>query len=172
MRMPLKVMKIRIHQRGRWDPHSNTFGNVRNKGSRFHTGWDLEAAEGTAVYAISGGNVVVVQKNHLELGNYVVLGFLHKGKDYWAIYAHLSGFNVPDGIGEPFYVVEGTVLGFTGRSGNAAKDVPPEESHLHFGIATRRNFRGRSHPEDFIDPGEILGCGAIDAAYGGKSFSV
>jgi murein DD-endopeptidase MepM/ murein hydrolase activator NlpD len=71
---------------------------------------------------------------------------------YYAFYAHLAPISGPMSFDRS--VLEGTLLGYTGMSGNAA-GIPMNEAHLHFEIRTIENpttgLVGR------IDPGEILG---------------
>lgn len=147
MQPPLDRMKIRPLQGGHANPLSNTFGMVRNEGHRAHQGWDLDASPGTPVYAIAAGNLTASKSK--DYGDCLQLEFSHDGKNFYAFYAHLGLILLKD-----CSVPEGTVIGFTGRSGNASK-IPVGEAHLHFEIRTRagvgKGLGGR------IDPGEVLG---------------
>ena len=149
MRYPLDRMKIRELQFGRMDPISNTFGRVRRAGHRPHQGWDLDTPPGTAVYAISDGELVVGLSP--SYGRTITLTFHHGGRTYYAFYAHLRSAMTGN-----VSVCEGELIGYTGRSGNA-RGIPADESHLHFEIRTLRHpgrgLKGR------IDPGEIFGYG-------------
>jgi murein DD-endopeptidase MepM/ murein hydrolase activator NlpD len=147
MRAPLNAMKIRTHQAGRYAPLSNTFGNVRAGNTRAHQGWDLEASPGTAVFAISDGEVT--SGSSPTYGTWLSLRFSWRDKPCYAFYAHLSNVLVKDAS-----VREGAIIGFTGRSGNAAR-IPVAEAHLHFEIRTVEH-PGLGLPGR-IDPGEVLG---------------
>jgi murein DD-endopeptidase MepM/ murein hydrolase activator NlpD len=147
MRRPLNVLKIRPLQFGAYDPISNTHGMVRAKHTRAHQGWDLLAPVGTSVYAIANGELKRGQS--ATYGKWLSLGFSHRGQTYFAFYAHLCAFLQGNSS-----VLEGAMIGLTGRSGNASK-IPISEAHLHFEIRTVESpghgLAGR------IDPGEIFG---------------
>jgi len=147
MRKPLNVMKIRTLQSGDYNPVSNSYGMVRNNHTQAHQGWDLTAAPGTPVYAIADGEVTV--GHSATYGNWVSLKFSYKCKPHYAFYAHLQTAYQGNSS-----VREGALLGFTGRSGNAA-GIPQGESHLHFEIRTMEHpplgLTGR------MDPGQVLG---------------
>lgn len=153
MRYPLDRMIIRTHQMGVYKPLSNTYGRwVRGK--KAHQGWDLAAAPGTSVYAITYGQAEAMPY-HGDWGNWVRLAFLHKGRTHYAFYCHLSYSSVGRGCS----VVEGSILGVTGMTGNAAL-LCEAEAHLHFGVATVPNPRKTGSADrilDYIDPGEVLG---------------
>jgi murein DD-endopeptidase MepM/ murein hydrolase activator NlpD len=130
MRYPLDHMKIRPLQFGADKPLTNTFGMVRKTASnqpRPHQGWDLEAASGTPVYAVADGEARYGLSQ--SYGHTVTLKFSYKDKTYYAFYAHLAPMCSP--MFADRSVQEGTVLGYTGMSGNAA-GIPAEEAHLHF----------------------------------------
>src|ERR1051326_3197336 len=64
---------------------SNTFGMVRNHGTKPHQGWDLEAPKGTTIYAIGDGSVVAVLGNSASKHGYglqLLLSFEFNGKIY------------------------------------------------------------------------------------------
>ena len=147
MHPPLDRMKIRAKQFGRVDPLSNTFGKVRNHGTRVHQGWDIEASPGTPVYAIADGKLT--HSHGKDYGECLQLEFTQEGKTYYAFYAHLGLI-----LMKSCSVTEGSVVAFTGMSGNAS-GIPKAEAHLHFEIRTKsaagKGLGGR------IDPGEILG---------------
>ena len=142
MQLPLNRLRIRK------DSPNNTFGMVRNSGTTPHQGWDITAPVGTPVLAIADGSVVDVG-NSGAYGNYVTLAFEHGGQTFYAFYAHLSVIAVGRSS-----VREGTLLGFTGKTGNAI-NLPTGEEHLHFEIRTIQN-PGLGLPGR-IDPGQILG---------------
>jgi murein DD-endopeptidase MepM/ murein hydrolase activator NlpD len=151
MRNPLTVMKIRPCQYGLAAPLTNTFGMVRSNNTQAHQGWDLDAAPGTTVYAITDGLTKAGISN--SYGNWLSLKFSYQGKTYFAFHAHLSGYLTS---AENQSVTEGAPIALTGRSGNA-QNIPLGESHLHFEIRTAEFPYGGAPLTGRIDPGEILG---------------
>jgi murein DD-endopeptidase MepM/ murein hydrolase activator NlpD len=149
MHHPLTVMKIRPFQFGKYDPISNSFGKVRVHHTRPHQGWDLLATPGTVVFAIADGELTTYRSN--SYGNTVTLKFVFNRRTYYAFYAHLSIVFMANAS-----VTEGTVIGMTGRTGNARK-IPVAESHLHFEVRTVSNPGAHSGIHGRVDPGEVLG---------------
>jgi murein DD-endopeptidase MepM/ murein hydrolase activator NlpD len=160
MRKPLQVMKIREYQIHHSAPLTNTYGYVRHDKHgkiRPHQGWDLQAAPGTPVFAIATGTAKAGYSK--DYGNWISIKFEHRGRTLYAFYAHLLNYSYKLVV-QNQAVPEGTVIGFTGMSGNA-KDIPLREAHLHFEIRTKEvptspsllgpGLHGR------IDPGEVLG---------------
>lgn len=91
-------------------------------GSRsFHTGVDIGAAQGAAIYAAMEGVVSSVGFNTVS-GNYVVISH-HSG--YTTLYAHLSSSSVRAGQ----RVTQQSVIG---RVGNTGYSTGP---HLHFTVS-------------------------------------
>jgi murein DD-endopeptidase MepM/ murein hydrolase activator NlpD len=157
MRNPLNVMRIRGTSNNN-SPTHNVFGMVRkypNGTPKPHQGWDLEAPLGTPIYAIAQGKVISVA-NEGAYGRQIVLAFAHGGQTRYAFYAHLGVALVTQGQ----EVTEGTMLGTTGESGNAA-GLPVAERHLHFEIRTipqpGLGLGGR------VDPGTVLGFGTLSS---------
>jgi murein DD-endopeptidase MepM/ murein hydrolase activator NlpD len=145
-------MKIRPRQFGANAPLTNTFVTVRGNNTQAHQGWDLEANPGTVVYAIADG--VTKAGISSTYGNWLSLKFSHKGKTYYAFYAHLSGYLT---VRQNQPVREGEKIAWTGRSGNA-QTLRMSESHLHFEIrAGEFPYEPGSQLAGRIDPGEILG---------------
>jgi murein DD-endopeptidase MepM/ murein hydrolase activator NlpD len=101
---------------------ADTWGAARSGGRR-HQGIDIFASRGTPVRAPVPGLVVGVGEN--RLGGHVVR-LLGPGAQVH-YFAHLSCFG-PVHAGQR--VEAGTVLGYVGTSGNAARTPP----HLHYGI--------------------------------------
>lgn len=92
---------------------------------KFHSGIDLAAPEGTAVYACLGGTVLVAAADE-TYGNYIILQ--HSG-GMQSVYAHLSQY--AEGMKEKGrFVAAGDVIGYVGTTG--ASTGP----HLHFEIRT------------------------------------
>jgi murein DD-endopeptidase MepM/ murein hydrolase activator NlpD len=161
MEKPLEIMKIRPMQFGRYDPLSNTIGNIRNHGKRRHDGWDLVAPPGTPVFAIADGETKFGYMN--GYGKYISLKFEYQGMKYFAFYAHLS-----EVLAGNMSVKAGTEIAKTGHSG-APKNMPSNEDHLHFEI---RTIETPAAGIGCIDPGQILGygilsCSADDQGYFG-----
>jgi len=146
MRKPLTVMKMRTLQYGQYDPVSNSYGMVRRNHKQAHQGWDLLASPGTPVFAIADGELTV--GHGATYGNWASLKFTHQGLPHYAFYAHLQAVQGNSSV------VEGALIGLTGRTGNAS-NIPQPESHLHFEI------RIMEHPplglHGRIDPGQVLG---------------
>lgn len=103
---------------------TSTFGSRTHpitKELDFHTGIDINVAEGTEVLCVLDGVVEKVETNNTSLGNVVTI----KHKDgYETLYGHLSRVNVKEG--QDISTME--VLGY---SGNTGKSTGP---HLHFEI--------------------------------------
>jgi murein DD-endopeptidase MepM/ murein hydrolase activator NlpD len=130
--------------------NSSLFGMVRHLHGRprAHQGWDLSAPPGTEVFAVSPGKIVHVQRadhpnaydHDASYGCHIILEFaadnLCWGADsskYYAFYAHLD----PEiFVFDDWQVSAGDVIAHTGRTGRIAKDLPPDQAHLHFEIRT------------------------------------
>lgn len=114
------------------------FGAART-GGRIHQGFDATASCGTPLVAARGGTVVR-RRFHPSLdGNYVVISGRKEGRTYR--YSHLSR---PAEVAKGERVFTGHLVGFVGRTGNAASTP----CHLHFEIRARG---GR-----FLDPEPFL----------------
>lgn len=132
---------------------NHTFGMVRRNADgtrRPHQGWDFEAGEGEACFAVADGHVAVL-RNGGDYGLQLVLAF-----DFdldgdgmrdrlYAAYCHLSRVDVALGA----QVRRGQQIGLTGSSGNA-RGLPPADQHLHFELRTTaqpgRGLAGRLSP--------------------------
>lgn len=103
---------------------------------KFHSGIDLAAPEGTAVFACLAGTVVTASYDD-TYGNYIILQ--HSG-GMQSVYAHLSGY--AEGMKEKDrFVAAGDVIGYTGTTG--ASTGP----HLHFEI---RTGNGTTDPQSLL----------------------
>ena len=111
---------------------NNTFGMVRNNGTKPHQGWDFAADIGTACFAVGAGTVHSTRDGG-DYGVQVVLTLdkPHKGRALYAFYAHLLSLDVSTGQ----RVGEGDQIGRTGESGNA-RGMPHDDRHLHFEFRT------------------------------------
>ena len=113
---------------------NNTFGMVRNNGTKAHQGWDFFGVAGvTPVFAVGSGNVQFVDNvDDSDYGKTVCHSFEHGGKTYYAFYAHLHSINVSPGSS----VAINQVIGVLGSTGNAS-NLTGDEVHLHFEIRTQ-----------------------------------
>ena len=157
---PLKKMQVRRNS------VLNTFGLVRknNDGTpRSHQGIDYYAPVGTDVYAVKTGIVVKVIQSE-EGGDYgtqiIIQHYDDKGEPIvdkegnyeYSFYAHLSKTNIK--VGDPVKENE-TIIGKTGKTGNAKKLTDKQDEHLHFEIRTSINLgkglKGRKDPNEVVD---------------------
>lgn len=129
--------------------YGGTFGQTRTDrdgNPRRHDGLDLYADVGTPVYAAYSGTVTKAVSGYggafvaNSYGNELRITTSEGGRTFTAQYAHLqcgSPFAVNPRTGQPFKegdrVYHGDLIGYAGRTGNAA-DVP--NPHLHFGISS------------------------------------
>ena len=88
---------------------------------RAHTGLDLGVPNGTPVYPVKSGKVIMVESSETGYGNYIVISH---GNGFASLYAHLSTIAVEKGQ----YVSTDTVIA---DSGNTGRSTGP---HLHFEI--------------------------------------
>jgi len=149
MGQPLKSMRIRQ------DSLKNTFGMVRNQGTKPHQGWDLAAPIGTPVYAIGDGVIEDVSQGG-DYGLTMTLRFTRNGRRLYAFYAHLSLASRAKGD----KVSEGDLIALTGNSGNAS-NFPASEDHLHFELRTVPYLGKGSELAGRVDPGSLLGFGVL-----------
>ena len=98
------------------------FGNIRKDGGITiqHLGVDLDAVEGTPIYAVNSGKVVLVEKLTV-FGNTIIIDH---GLGIYSLYLHLSEFKVAEG-----QMLKRREL--IGLSGNTGWSVGP---HLHLSI--------------------------------------
>jgi murein DD-endopeptidase MepM/ murein hydrolase activator NlpD len=100
----------------------DTFHEARD-GGRTHNAQDILAPRGTPVLAAIPGEVARMSQN--SLGG-ITLYLTDSEKRYVYYYAHLDHYS--DQVTVGLKVVEGTVIGYVGTTGNA----PPDTPHLHF----------------------------------------
>ena len=106
------------------DQLADSFGAPRSEG-RKHKGIDIFAPQGTPVRATAAGTIAGL---HLVgKGGIAVYEIDETGK-YAYYYAHLNGY-APD-LKDGMKVAQGQVIGYVGKTGNAATTAP----HLHFQI--------------------------------------
>ena len=108
------------------------------RGSEFHRGLDMAAAQGEPIYASKTGTIKVAEF-HYSWGNYVVV---EHEDGMTTLYAHQSQYVVKAGD----QVEQGQIIGYVGSTGNSTG------SHLHFEVC-----RDASLSQDqLIDPLSVL----------------
>jgi len=90
------------------------------KAYRFHTGIDIAASKGTAIYAVNGGEVVMSDYDS-GYGNFVSISH---GGGVVTLYAHMTSRAVKKGQ----IVKQGQVIGYVGSTGLSTGP------HLHFEV--------------------------------------
>lgn len=105
---------------------ADTWNADRDGGKRKHKGTDIFAAQGTPVYACSGGTVERLGWNSLGGKRVGIRGI----DGFYYYYAHLDDY--APGLQEEKTIAAGELLGFVGHTGNA--EGTPD--HLHFGMLT------------------------------------
>jgi murein DD-endopeptidase MepM/ murein hydrolase activator NlpD len=141
---------------------SNTFGWVRDGGTKDHQGWDLEAEVSTPTIAIADGTIMWTKNKFEDYGTQLLLKFTAAdGSTDYAFYAHLNLLLVSAGQD----VEEGEMIGTTGKTGNAATDplppAPPIKPHLHFEIRNTDSQTPGLGLVFRIDPQTVLGLPPI-----------
>ncbi len=100
------------------------FGAPRS-GGRTHEGFDVVAACGTELVAVTTGGVSKVGYDPVLYGNYLLIQGLGEDRSYF--YAHLTR---PPSLDRGERVWEGERVGAVGQTGNAAS----VGCHLHFEV--------------------------------------
>ena len=152
-----------------------TFGYVRSGGTKFHSGLDLYAEEGTPVYAMIDGEIssdvyVIEQPNRVDdeypvgykgntndAGNRVYVKGQYNGYDVMVGYWHLRS-GTPVAInprtGDVFKpgdaIYRGELLGYTGRTGNAY-NVTNKHLHLVYKVKNSNGVYVFANPEEVIN---------------------
>lgn len=163
-RNPLTGMKVA--PAGGWNYYGGTYGKTRNGGKKPHGGVDFEAVPGTPVFSMYAGTVTKVVDSYVNTqkdgtyGNEIYVESEFKGVTITIQYAHLqAGTPV---AGNPFtgttikvgdYVLQGQLIGYTGKTGNAFDDDDVPNKHLHLGVRSGGKW---------IDPAPYVN-GDIDA---------
>lgn len=124
-----------------------------NGRSDLHTGVDIGAPEGSPVFAILPGRVVVAAPTG-ALSGYGNVIVLEHGPTFYSLYAHLSVVRVLEGQSVP----SGGLLGAVGRTAGTRDDpgkvFDSSGAHLHLELLSRWPPSGRDL--DRIDPGQVL----------------
>lgn len=158
--MVLPLINNEIRTDGPKGAVSNSFGKVRNNGSKMHQGWDLKAQPNSAVFSVGKGKVVQVHSNVNGYGNCVLVetknpkfnpksnksGDVSAIEKIYVLYAHLNVSEVK--VGDE--VSAGEQIAKSGQTGNAGGEPP----HLHIEVLLQPKIsKGTAR----IDPGNILG---------------
>ena len=138
---------------------SGLFGCVRNDGTRFHEGIDLNAVSRTGkgeaadpIFAVMDGRVVYINRSagKSSYGRYLVIEHVASEPAVHSLYAHLNEFRA--GLKKGMRVKAGDVLGTMGRSAGGYR-IPRKRVHLHFEMGLRLTddfqkwYGGRSFDE-------------------------
>ena len=87
---------------------------------KLHSGSDIGASYGSAIYAAASGTVILAGWN----GGYGNCVMINHGNGYTTLYGHMSSIAVSDGQS----VSQGQVIGYVGSTGNSTGP------HLHFEV--------------------------------------
>jgi murein DD-endopeptidase MepM/ murein hydrolase activator NlpD len=87
---------------------------------KLHSGVDIGASNGTAIYAAASGTVVLAQ----YYGGYGNCVMINHGNGYTTLYGHMSSIAVSSGQ----TVSQGQTVGYVGSTGNSTGP------HLHFEV--------------------------------------
>lgn len=128
-----------------WAPDKSKYGIIEERKSGKHQGLDFYSPVGSNVYACVKG-IITASYYSASYGNVVILNGNYNGNNYYFMYAHLQQQSM---FGTGKEVNAGTVIGYSGKTGNAA-GMKPAQEHLHFEIRTKANvargFDGRLDP--------------------------
>ncbi len=102
----------------------NGWYNVRDKGSRKHTGTDIRAAEGTDILSCTDGTVTHIGRDKVA-GNYVIVK-----DDAGFEYHYYHMVRMTDFLAPGDRVQRGDVVGHVGNTGNSVAN------HLHLAIVS------------------------------------
>lgn len=114
-----------------------------------HSGIDLAAATGTAIFASESGTVVHVKYDEDGYGKYLTIKHEKAGKILYTRYAHCSKIIVKAGQ----TVSRGTKIAEVGRTGYSTGP------HLHFEIRTANDYNNINHtynPRQYIIDGKPM----------------
>lgn len=125
----------------------DTYTQARAGGARSHDAIDIMAPEGTPVVAAADG---IVEKLFFSQGGGGITAYVRSPDQRWTYYyAHLQRY--APGVAEGQRVKRGQLLGYVGRTGNAAAAGP----HLHFAINRMEPGQGW-HQGAAINPYPLL----------------
>src|SRR6056297_3172363 len=157
---PLKEMNIRKNRASNLGP-----GKVRNNGTKYHGGHDLQGAIGDEVVSIKDGFVEKIGNSPSGYGKYITIKHikvLYREEEFengnkkevpakkiitYSFYAHLDKISVK----KDDKVIEGQIIGEMGTSGNAL-GMSGDDIHLHFEYGTEIKSNGIIKKESRLDP--------------------
>jgi murein DD-endopeptidase MepM/ murein hydrolase activator NlpD len=130
----LRALRLMVPVAGtRPDRVQNTYAGRRGDGgAREHQAIDIMAPKGTPVLAAVDGEILRVTSN--ELGGKTIYA-TDRARRFVYYYAHLDRYANPARVGTR--VVQGTVIGYVGNTGDAQKTAP----HLHFQVMRMTSSR-------------------------------
>lgn len=136
---------------------SSSFGLRRNPlglGVKFHYGVDFACPVGTPIIAVADADVYLVQENHPEFGDWIILRSKDATNTYYFMYCHLDLLEIlkpnPNSI-EPYEKVKsGDTIGFTGDSGRSSGP------HLHFQVCLNSVLK-KDYNSCAINPVDLFG---------------
>jgi murein DD-endopeptidase MepM/ murein hydrolase activator NlpD len=132
----MPVVGIRVHDL------SDSWHDPRDGGSRLHKGIDIFAPRGTEVVAVTDGIISYIGDQ--PKGGHCLWLTTENGSSFF--YAHLERW--APGLYEGMEVQGGDLLGYVGKTGNAARTP----THLHFGI---------NQNDEMINPYPLLARAAL-----------
>lgn len=106
-------------------------------GYRWHPGLDLQANDGSEVYAVADGQIYFIDWNG-SAGNQIII---KHDNNYYTSYMHLKSF--ANGLKQNSEVKKGDVIGYQGGTGSEGRSKYSYVSHLDFRIY-KINERGNS----------------------------
>ena len=166
-----------------WDGDWGLSATFRYPSGGFHAAWDVRTPVGTPVRAIRDG-FVIDQNNGVRENppgvnpgsgapsNYVLLGFLYKGRPASLYYQHLHDTVVRDGQ----KVEAGELLGHTGNTGNSTGPhlhLSAQWGHGSFRYLYLTSARARIYPPSLTWlhlPPQWPGSERMSQAVAGKEF--
>lgn len=130
---------------GGWNFKGGTYGYTRSSGKQFHNGLDIEAQEGTFLYATHSGIITrivnTLDRNYIQdsYGNLVEIEFKIGADTYKLMYGHLNEVESVLEVGR--FISYGTYIGKSGISGNAGmkQGIPQEDVVPHVHIKASKN---------------------------------
>lgn len=128
-----------------WAPSRSLYGFIEGRKSGKHQGLDFYAPSGSPVYACVD-SVITDSYYSTSYGYVVILNGDYDDNNYFFFYAHLQEKSSIE-IGTA--ITAGTIIGYAGKTGNAA-GMRPDQEHLHFEVREKnpvgRGFEGRVDP--------------------------
>ena len=150
------VKSPQITSPGNSGKNGGRYGYTRNNGQSSHWGLDISAPVGSPFYSPQAGIVVdsrtsFAPNQYLKksYGNFITVRYVNSNGGYYYLkFNHINSTNLQNGS----TVSQGQLLGYSGRTGNAAgKGVEP---HIHIGAYKQNDINSPKQP---TNPEEFLG---------------